>query len=64
MMTLNFFFFKDLFLFYVCEYPVTVAVFRHSRRGHHIPLQMIMSHGLVLGIELKTSGRTVNAFNC
>jgi hypothetical protein len=34
-------FFK-IYLFYVYEY--TVAVFRHSRRGHHVPLQMVVSH--------------------
>jgi hypothetical protein len=36
---------KDLF--YVCEY--TVAVFRHTRRGHCIPLQMVVSHHVVAG---------------
>jgi hypothetical protein len=37
--------FKDLF--YVCEY--TVTLFRHTRRGHWIPLQMVMSHHVVAG---------------
>jgi hypothetical protein len=32
-------------LFYVYEY--TVAVFRHTRRGHQIPLQMVVSHHVV-----------------
>jgi hypothetical protein len=36
---------KDLF--YICEY--TVAVFRHTRRGHQIPLQMVVSHHVVPG---------------
>ena len=36
-----------LFLFYICEY--TVNVFRHSRRGHWIPLQMVVSHLVVAG---------------
>jgi hypothetical protein len=37
------FVFKELFIyFYVYEY--TVAVFRHTRRGHQIPLQMAVSH--------------------
>jgi hypothetical protein len=40
-----FFFFKDLFI--TCEY--TVAVFRHTRRGHQIPLQMFVSHHVVAG---------------
>jgi hypothetical protein len=34
-------------LFYVYEY--TVAVFRHTRRGHWIPLQMVVSHHMVAG---------------
>ena len=44
---------KDLFiclfiyLFNVCEY--SVAVFRHTRRGHWIPLQMVVSHHVVAG---------------
>jgi len=40
-------FFK-IYLFYVYEY--TVAVFRHTRRGHQIPLQMAVSHHVVAGI--------------
>jgi hypothetical protein len=39
------FFFKDLF--YLYEY--TVAVFRHTRRGSQISLQMVLSHHLVAG---------------
>ena len=35
-------------LFYVYEY--TVAVFRHTRRGHQTPLQMVVSHQVVAGI--------------
>jgi hypothetical protein len=30
-------------------YEYTVAVFRHTRRGHHIPLQMVVSHHVVAG---------------
>jgi hypothetical protein len=26
-----------------------VAVFRHTRRGHQIPLQMVVSHHVVAG---------------
>jgi hypothetical protein len=33
---------------YVCKY--TVAVFRHSRRGRQISLQMVVSHHVVAGI--------------
>ena len=39
-------FFK-IYLFNVYEY--TVAVFRHTRRGHRIPLQMVVSHYVVTG---------------
>jgi hypothetical protein len=39
-------FFKDLFI--LCEF--TVAVFRHTRGGHQIPLQMAVSHQVVAGI--------------
>jgi hypothetical protein len=35
---LFFFFFFKIYLFIICKY--TVAVFRHSRRGHPIRLQM------------------------
>ena len=34
-----------IYLIYVCEY--TVAVFRYIRRGHLIPLQMVVSHHVV-----------------
>jgi hypothetical protein len=38
---------KFIHLFYVYEY--TVAVFRHTRRGHQITLQMVVSHHVVAG---------------
>jgi hypothetical protein len=42
---------KELFLiflnFYLYDY--TVAVFRHTRRRHWFPLQMIVSHHVVSG---------------
>ena len=41
------FFKRFICLFYVCEY--TVAVFRHTRRGHRIPLQMAVSLHVVAG---------------
>jgi len=41
-----FFSFK-IYLFNVYEY--TVAVFRHTRRGNQIPLQMVVSHHVVTG---------------
>ena len=34
---------KNIYLFYVYEY--TVPVFRHTRRGHWIPLQMELNSG-------------------
>jgi hypothetical protein len=40
-------FFKILF---IIIYKYTVAVFRHTRRGYHIPLQMVVSHHVVAGI--------------
>jgi hypothetical protein len=43
----SFFFFK-IYLFIICKF--TVAVFRHSRRGHQILLQMVVSHHVVAGI--------------
>jgi hypothetical protein len=41
-------FFKKIYLFIICKY--TVAVFRHSRRGRQILLQMVVSHHVVAGI--------------
>jgi hypothetical protein len=41
------FLFLKIYLFYVCEY--TVAVFRHTRRGLRIPLQMVVSHHVIAG---------------
>jgi hypothetical protein len=35
-------FFLKVYLFYLYEY--TVDVFRHTRRGHQIQLQMVVSH--------------------
>jgi hypothetical protein len=43
----NFFFLMLINLFHVYEY--TVAVFRHTRRRHWIPLQMVVSHHVVAG---------------
>jgi hypothetical protein len=40
-------FFKKIYLFYICKY--TVAVFRHTRRGHWISLQMVVSHHVGTG---------------
>jgi hypothetical protein len=34
-----------IYLFYL--YECTVAVFRQTRRGHQIPLQMVVSHHVV-----------------
>jgi hypothetical protein len=43
--------FKKIYLFYICEY--TVAVFRHIRREHQIPLQMVVSHYVVAAEPLE-----------
>ena len=42
----GFFFF--FFLRFICKY--TVAVFRHTRRGLQLSLQMVVSHHVVAGI--------------
>jgi hypothetical protein len=41
-------FFFLIYLFSICKY--TLAVFRHSRRGCQITLQMVVSHHVVAGI--------------
>jgi hypothetical protein len=38
------YFFKDLFIYLIYEYTVAL---RHTRRGHWIPLQMVVSHHVV-----------------
>jgi hypothetical protein len=43
-----FYFFLKIYLLIICKY--TVAVFRHSRRGSQILLQMVVSHHVVAGI--------------
>ena len=56
------FFFK-IYLFYVYEY--IIALFRHTRRGHQIPLQMFVSHHVIAGNwiqDLWKSSQT--ALNC
>jgi len=40
-------FFLKIYLFYV--YVYTLTIFRHTRRGHQIQLQMVMSHHVVTG---------------
>jgi hypothetical protein len=40
------FFFLKIYLLYKC----TVVVFRHTRRGRQILLQMVVSHHVVAGI--------------
>jgi hypothetical protein len=45
---LSFFFFLFLNLFIISNY--TVAVFRCTRRGHQIPLWVVVSHHVVAGI--------------
>jgi hypothetical protein len=44
---LTFFFVLRFYLF--CIYEYTVAVFRRTRKGHQIPLQMVVSHHVVAG---------------
>jgi hypothetical protein len=52
-------FLKRFVYFYVYE----CSVFMHTRRGHRIPLQMVVSHHVAAGIELRSSGRAVSAPN-
>jgi hypothetical protein len=47
-LNLHFLFFFNVYLFIICKY--TVAAFRHTRRGHQISLQMVVSHHVVAGI--------------
>jgi hypothetical protein len=52
--------FLKIYLFIICKY--TVAVFRHSRRGRQILLQMVVSHHVVAGIwtpDLRKSSRVL-----
>jgi len=44
----KFLFFFKTYLFIIYEY--TVTVFRHTRRGHQMSLQMVVSHHVVAGI--------------
>lgn len=46
---------------YVCEYAV--VLFRHTRRGHQISPQIVVSHHEVLGIELMTCRDAGSASN-
>jgi hypothetical protein len=55
-----FYFFLKIYLFIICKY--TVAVFRHTRRGSHILLWMVVSHHVVAGIrtlDLQKSSRVL-----
>jgi hypothetical protein len=59
-LTIISFFFLKMYLFIICKY--TVAVFRHSRRGSQILLQMVVSHHVVAGIwtpDLRKSSRVL-----
>jgi len=40
-------YFLKRFIYYI---QYSVAVFRHTRGGHQIPLQMVVSHHVVAGI--------------
>jgi hypothetical protein len=51
---------NDLFTI-ICKY--TVAVFRHTRRGHHISLWMVVSHHVFAGTWAQGLGRAVSALS-
>lgn len=53
---LLFFFLSFLLRFNIYEY--TVAVFRHTRNGHHIPLFCLWATMWLLGTDLRSSGKT------
>ena len=55
------YFLKDFYLFYFYEY--TVAVFRHIRREHQIPLEIVVSHHVVAENWTQTSRRASSALN-
>jgi hypothetical protein len=40
---------KDFIYLFDIYDEYTLAVFRHTRRGHQIPLQMVVSHHVVAG---------------
>jgi hypothetical protein len=50
-------------LLHVCGY--SVAVFRHTRKWHQMPITdgTMVSHQVLLGFELWTTGRAVSALN-
>ena len=43
----TFLFFLMIYLFIICKY--TVAVFRHTRRGRQISLEVAVNHHVVAG---------------
>ena len=43
----HFFFFLMIYLFIICKY--TVAVYRHTRRGRQISLEVAVNHHVVAG---------------
>jgi hypothetical protein len=46
----SFFFFLFFKIYFLYVYEYTVALFRHTRRGHQIALQMVVRHHVVAGI--------------
>jgi hypothetical protein len=47
LLTSGFFFKRFIYSYYLYEY--TIAIFRHTKRGYQIPLQMAVSHHVVAG---------------
>jgi hypothetical protein len=56
--------FKDVFIYFTYTCECTVAVFRHTRRGHQIPLRMVVNHHVVAGNWTQDLRRTVSALSC
>jgi hypothetical protein len=50
-----------IYLFIICKY--TVAVFRHTRRGSQISLQVVVTTMWLLGFELRTFRRAISALS-
>ena len=51
--------------FFILLYMITLSLSSDTpKRGNQIPLQMVVSHHVVAGIELRTSRRAVSALNC
>jgi hypothetical protein len=51
--------FYFVFKIYLFIFKYSIAIFRHTRRGHQISLQMVVSHHVVAGNLTQNSERTL-----